>query len=466
MAEFRTAYKELFSQHPDKAGEEATAKFQEITEAARKVFEFLTANPGLQPKTVDKKDILGDLVKSNNFVYNTSNVCFDLTTETAEAWQKEFERMLGDPKPLPNPGCGIQYKKESWSLDGVSSLSGRTFGTISISYWPSTLKVMLQGSTYMNFATFAIPCMAERLSKSSDGKKDALVVEETENYFDVVENADNTDMSGKILIEGFRRMENEVHALRNELVSKVDESFKNVEEKEHSALSDISKKLDNLENILQENKTEIGALSGKLTEIVEQNNIVKLDKSTIDVIATAVSDASSTKKTELDQITTTLEEIRTKVDGKRFDDVIKSNNEVLGKLDDVKDMTDTFAYGLNKLEKIFDKDVLKEVACNSAESSDALKIMNGHMKQMVSLLSNVGDLKQKAASPTNSQPSEQVAKPDPKPPSTDEASAKNDAKKSDDTNSKNDSKRVRKGKLFSSSVALGCDVKRLEYACV
>ena len=161
MAEFRTTYKELFAQHPDKAGEEATAKFQEITEAASKVFEFLTENPALQPKTVDKKDILGDLVKSNNFVYNTSNVCFDLTTETAEAWQKEFERMLGDPKPLPNPGCGIQYKKESWSLVGVSS-----FGTISIIYWPSTLKVMLQGSTCMNFATFAIPYLVERLSKS------------------------------------------------------------------------------------------------------------------------------------------------------------------------------------------------------------------------------------------------------------------------------------------------------------
>ena len=101
VSEYRQAYKSLFSNHPDKAGAEATAKFQEITEAASKVLEFLSANRDLQPLIVDVKDTLGRLVKSNNLIYNTDCVTFDLTVDTAKGWKEQFERLLGSPKPLP-----------------------------------------------------------------------------------------------------------------------------------------------------------------------------------------------------------------------------------------------------------------------------------------------------------------------------------------------------------------------------
>ena len=97
VTEFRKAYKNLFSLHPDKPGVEATEKFQEVTEAANKVFEFLAANRDLQPLAVDKKDVLGRLVKSNNLIYNANCVTFDLIQGTVDAWKDEFERMLGSP---------------------------------------------------------------------------------------------------------------------------------------------------------------------------------------------------------------------------------------------------------------------------------------------------------------------------------------------------------------------------------
>ena len=51
-------------------------------------------------------------------------------------------------------------------------------------------------------------------------------------------------------------MEKEVLVLRNELVKKVDKSIKHVDNKEHSTLDDINIKLDRLENILLENRTD------------------------------------------------------------------------------------------------------------------------------------------------------------------------------------------------------------------
>ena len=51
FAEYKSAYKKKKNLHPDKPGnEEKTAEFQEITEAARNILIFMTANPKLQTK--------------------------------------------------------------------------------------------------------------------------------------------------------------------------------------------------------------------------------------------------------------------------------------------------------------------------------------------------------------------------------------------------------------------------------
>ena len=111
-SEFRKAYKDLFHLHPDKAGADSTAKFQEITEAATDVFEFLTENVNLKSNN-DDGDVLADLVKNNNLVYKKKCVTFEVTPDTVDAWMSEFDALLGKSKPLPKTDNAIQYKKDS-----------------------------------------------------------------------------------------------------------------------------------------------------------------------------------------------------------------------------------------------------------------------------------------------------------------------------------------------------------------
>ena len=85
VSNFRKAYKSLFHLHPDKAGPDSTAKFQEITEAAKEVFEFLTTNGNLKEEDIsDDNDCLGILVRNNNLQFNKKCVTFDLPADTVD----------------------------------------------------------------------------------------------------------------------------------------------------------------------------------------------------------------------------------------------------------------------------------------------------------------------------------------------------------------------------------------------
>ena len=320
VSEFRNAYKDLFYLHPDKAGDKSTGKFQEVTEAADKVFEFLTANGNLhlQPEKLDDSDMLGTLVKDNNLIYNKQSVCFNLTEETVEldVWMKEFESILGCSKPLPNSDSGIQFKKDNWSLESESCSSMTTFGKISVSFYPTTLKVHLQGSSFLNFTTFMIPSIVERIKnvKGASNPATPAPVEDTEVYYDPVESAmvNPNSENGSILIEGFRRMENAVVKLRTDLIKKVDESITNADKTENSMLNNITEKLDTLENLLHKNKTEIVAVNAKLADISSKQNIVKLEPTTIEELASAVSEIAGTKRAELEEIASVIKEVREK----------------------------------------------------------------------------------------------------------------------------------------------------------
>ena len=104
VTELRSAYRALLHLHPDKAGKDSTAKFQEITEAAQAVLEFLTLNTNLQPEVVDDDDILGSLVKENNLMFNNGSTSLDLPMDgvVVDAWMHEFGVELGHSIPLPH----------------------------------------------------------------------------------------------------------------------------------------------------------------------------------------------------------------------------------------------------------------------------------------------------------------------------------------------------------------------------
>ena len=100
ISEYRRAYRSLLHLHPDKAGDDTLSRFQEITEAAKEVFEFLTTNGNLKPEDISVDDIFGTFVQNNNLQFNKKCVTFDLPVDTTDEWIKMFETILGHPSLL------------------------------------------------------------------------------------------------------------------------------------------------------------------------------------------------------------------------------------------------------------------------------------------------------------------------------------------------------------------------------
>ena len=223
VSEFRTAYKGFFHLHPDKAGPDSNDRFQEITEAAKEVFEFLTTAGNIKLENVSDDDPLACLVKNSNLQFNKKCVTFDISADSKDEWMEEFESLLGPSKPLSND-TGFQFKKESWCLDSDSDSSLAAFGSVSVNFHPTTLKIVIQGSSYLDFTTFAIPIIVEKLEKVGNAtlKKDAG--ENTKNAVVTTDMVVRYDNNNTALIEGFRRMESAVVEMRTDIIRKVDES--------------------------------------------------------------------------------------------------------------------------------------------------------------------------------------------------------------------------------------------------
>ena len=74
-----------------------------------------------------------------------------------------------------------------------------------------------------------------------------------------------------------------------------------MENKENKNLEDICKKLDKLDSLLVENKTEMASINEKLAVLADRN-LVNLDPTSVQAVAAAVSDISGTKERELERI--------------------------------------------------------------------------------------------------------------------------------------------------------------------
>ena len=430
VSDFRKAYKSHLHLHPDKAGDDSLAKFQEITEAAKEVFEFLTSSGNLKHEDIKDGDILGNLVKNNNLQFNKKCVTFDLSVDTTDDWLKEFEIMLGPSKPLNNSETGIQFKKENWCLDTDSSSSLVSFGSVSVNFHPTTRKIVIQGSAYLDFTTLAIPKMVENMNTIKTPITVTADIDNIEKTVDVVDNTSKDENVSSALIEGFRRMETAVVELRSDLIRKVDQS---VEKKENKQLDDISKKLDKLDSLLVENKNEMADINKKLSVLADKS-LVNLEPASVQAVAAAVSDISNTKEKELEKIANAVNEVKEKLDSSNIEDVVDTSRKVLEELKSVKDLSDTFSNGLDKLDNLFENNVLKEVAMNSEKSVSALNSLNNNMEKFLAKI----DVKINTAGVV-------------KEPET----------KEKDKNTTSEVKK-RKGKMFSSSVALGCNKEKLE----
>ena len=451
LAEYREAYKKHFHLHPDKNLEntkETTELFQKITEAAQEVFQFLTANGDNLTESDEKTDILSRFVKTNRVVYNSQCVTFYVTKDTVEAWKKKFEEMLGCPTTLPpNKSIkepGLKYKKSSWS---VPSFPERSFGKISVTIYHSTFKVVLQSDTYLDFTTFALTSIVESLGLFYDCEEIPVGVDNLDNFVDVEETVKPlaSDDDGNFLIVGFKCMEDAVVALKEDLINKVDESLN--DRREQSTLDDINLKIDKLGDILNENKREIGVVKTKLTQLAENGSVVKIDQASVKKLAAAVSDISDRNTSDIVDL---LKDVKDKVDDRKLDEVVKSNREVLGKLEVVEGLSESFSTGLKQLESIFERDIFNNVGKHSAQSAESLNTLNGHMVSLLSKFDTAPIIVPNASVDSSS-----------KKPNDNEAV--NPEKEAPVTPVKVNEKKVKRGKFFTSSVARGCDIGRLEH---
>ena len=86
VQEYKKAYREKLKLHPDLGGD--TAVFQEITEAALFIWQFITKHNEHQTRKNTEKD--SDLIKvfeaENNVNYNQGSVVFEIKAADAALW--------------------------------------------------------------------------------------------------------------------------------------------------------------------------------------------------------------------------------------------------------------------------------------------------------------------------------------------------------------------------------------------
>ena len=100
-AEYKKKYREKMFLHPDKAGSENEDMFKEITEAAKKVHEFITENPELQrTNTEEYKRVAKCFDRASEVEYNKNNVVIHLNDELCSAWMESLSRRFGASIPL------------------------------------------------------------------------------------------------------------------------------------------------------------------------------------------------------------------------------------------------------------------------------------------------------------------------------------------------------------------------------
>ena len=161
--DLKKAYHDLLHLHPDKAGssEENTRIFQEITEAARKVFSFITNNPDLQSKrgSADFKRMLKCFEESSNLKFHDGGVVFFFDDEQYDDWVKALGKYIAPPTNLNKSEVNFLF-----STDRLEIPEHPNHGnvTASLYYKPKSdgkSKIMLQGAAHLAFLSFVIPAI-------------------------------------------------------------------------------------------------------------------------------------------------------------------------------------------------------------------------------------------------------------------------------------------------------------------
>ena len=229
--------------------------------------------------------------RASEVEYNKNNVVIHLNDELCSAWMESLSRRFGASIPLEDQ-VGVQFKTSHLKIPKASE----SFGSFCASVWPKPKnglpKILLQGKAYMTFVTFILPEILKEIEVKNDNRKPAIEPPVPESD-DAGTSTGGPDM--ETLMIGFQKMESEVIKLRDNLVGIVDESLK------HMNMEKFEKKIDKLEKIALENKSELKNLSNKINEVIaHQQKIKPVDVEALEDFITS----SRTTFTKLENITT------------------------------------------------------------------------------------------------------------------------------------------------------------------
>ena len=344
-AEYKKKYREKLHLHPDKAGSESEDVFKEITEAAKKVHDWIIENPDLQKTNTDEyKRVAKCFSRENRVEYNKNNVVIHLDEEQCIAWMEALTKRFGASVPLEDQ-VGVQFK----TLHLKKARSSETFGSFSASVWQNPKKgapkIMLQGKAYMTFVIFVLP----DILKEIESRNETLAIETDANEEEQIEISDDangvtrTNTNLDTLMIGFQKMESEVIKLRDNLVGIVDQSLHQI--KDNVKTEKLEKKLEFIEKIAIENKSELKNLNNKIDEVIaHQQRIKPVD---VDALEEFIF-SSKTTFTKLEDITTihadagvvavALEKIE-KISNEAITEVLNDSRNIVAKLGEVSRAT-------------------------------------------------------------------------------------------------------------------------------
>ena len=412
--EYKTAYRNKKNLHPDKAGDESNAVFQEITEAARHILTFLTNNSELQTRkdTDEGLRMMKCFEKEHNLVYNQGSMVFHYDDNFHATWMNAFEKKLGAAKPL-NPAVeknSFQFKSDSLQ---VSKLSYPLSVTVAVYYQPANgqSKIMIQGKSQMSFMSFVMPeilrdiVSIEPLEQNASLEDD--VAENDERGSDAVPNAQARDITiGDIdvsnLAKGFKRLEDEMVNLRVGLVKAVDESVAQL--KEGLENLNINREIESLAKAVASNSEELSKLHDKVENVLmHQTEIKPIDVESLDkflkdgkTVFTKLEDISSIH-VAANEITTVMKEVQNNT--KSVEECIKDNQNILAKLEEVSNVANVIK---NDLTKVSEVEILKTIKENSEKT---LPVLNSLENKFSSLVESLNSANKESPKETQAEPS-------------------------------------------------------------
>ena len=312
LKEYKQAYRQLMKLHPDLGGD--TAQFQEITLAARTVFEFITTHHSdARPDNDEDNDLIKAFEASNKVDYNNGNVVFGIDPKESSLWVQCLTKRLGKPLPLDN-GNALQFRIEDYRIPKQSSSIKTNYGNVIVTLWPNpkttSPKAMVQGKCHMAFITFTLPLIIKDIKTASKPPKATGAIEQIgDSDEEAVDEECNSATT--VTSKALGRLEQELLIMRNDMSERLEAVLQT---KPAPDFTHLDRRLGTLEDLLRQNNEQHTKLTSSIDNLrdslIKNSGHVQLDQEQLEHLAKEISSSHNNQITEL---STTVSAIRSEM---------------------------------------------------------------------------------------------------------------------------------------------------------